>query len=51
MLCRLIDPLKDKLEEFIFSHGHAGLSQLRRELCVDLTQLCSMHQLYDSGEL
>ena len=46
--CRLIDPLKDKLESYIYDNG---VTQLRRELCFELTRLCSMHQLYDSGEL
>jgi hypothetical protein len=46
---KFIDPIKDAAEEFIFQHGVDH--QLRRHLCVELTKTCSVHQLYDSGEL
>lgn len=46
--CRVVGPLGDKLEEFIFEHG---VETLRRHLCIEQARLCSFHQLYDSGEL
>ncbi|GAB4822489.1 hypothetical protein N2152v2_009535 [Parachlorella kessleri] len=45
----LLDPIKDAVEDFLFKHGINH--ELRRQLCVELTTSCSVHQLYDSGEL
>lgn len=48
LACSALEPLKDRVEEYIFQNG---VEQLRRHLCIEMLGACSMHMLYDSGEL